>query len=66
MVLAIVAIEPHAGLGQRVKVRRLCAKPVAVAAELYPHVIGHEEQHVGPARDGRLGFRQDHLEHSPH
>ena len=45
--LAIIPFKPHAGFGQRIQMRRLRAKPAAVATDFHAQVIGHQKQHVG-------------------
>jgi len=63
--LAVIAIETHTALGEGVDVRRPGRKSAGVATEFHPHVVGHDEEHIGfPVRSaagclrrGRAGQR---------
>ena len=44
--LAVIPIEAHTRLGERIKIRRPGAKHTGVTTQLHAHIVRHDEQHV--------------------
>jgi hypothetical protein len=49
--LVVGAVEPYAPLRQPIDVRRLDDR-VTIRAQVVVEIVGHDQQHIGPARCG--------------